>query len=149
MHALGYPQLFRVRLAAAVLPAGRRLLRDLQGAPGDHRLVEVRTAQRERPVPELHGALRIRADCGDGNHAFPEGVAPSPREFLGCVCELPPSGLTKVCRVLGRRQRLLYPSPEAGSRDAIPPISPARPGGPSTTSRASPEPWKNRRGGAG
>ena len=61
VHGLGHPELRRLRLAAALLPDGRRLRQDLQGARRDDGLGEVRS--RPRPaLRQLHGALRIRAD---------------------------------------------------------------------------------------
>src|SRR5262249_58403752 len=61
VHAVGDPELLAVRLATTVLPDGRRLHRDLQGADRDHGLVEVRPRQRPA-LRQLHGALRLRAD---------------------------------------------------------------------------------------
>jgi hopanoid biosynthesis associated radical SAM protein HpnH len=63
------------RLAAAVLPDGRRLRQDLQGADRYHRLGEVRA----RPGPavrELHGALRLRAVRRAGHGGVAPGVDP-------------------------------------------------------------------------
>src|SRR5438309_346171 len=76
VHPVGHPVVLRVRVAAAVLPAGRRLRGDVPRAGRDDRLVEVRPPQRERPVPELHGPLRVRADRGPRHDAFAQGVAP-------------------------------------------------------------------------
>ena len=47
MHALGQSHVQRLRLAEAVLPAGRRLLRHVPGAARQHRLVELRPRQRQ------------------------------------------------------------------------------------------------------
>ena len=74
VHGVGNPELLGVRMAAAVLPDGRRVREDLPGARRHDRLVEVRA--RPRPaVRELHGALRLRADGGDRHHQVAEGVA--------------------------------------------------------------------------
>jgi hopanoid biosynthesis associated radical SAM protein HpnH len=60
VHRLGNPELFGLRLAAALLPDGRRLREDLQGARRDDGVGEVRP--RPRPaLRQLHGALRVRA----------------------------------------------------------------------------------------
>ncbi len=47
MHALGQPDLQHLRLAAALLPARRRLLRDVSRADGDDRLGPLRPRQRQ------------------------------------------------------------------------------------------------------
>ncbi len=71
VHAVGEPDLQRVRLAEALLPARRRGLRaELQGAHGDHGLGQVR----RRPQPEvrqLHGALRLRGHGGRAHDREP------------------------------------------------------------------------------
>ena len=61
VHAVGHPELLALRLAAALLPDGRRLHGDVQGADRDHGLVEVRPRQRPA-LRQLHGPLRLRAD---------------------------------------------------------------------------------------
>ena len=61
VHAVGHPELLALRLAAALLPDGRRLHGDLQGADRDDGLVEVRPRQRSA-LRQLHGPLRLRAD---------------------------------------------------------------------------------------
>ena len=69
VHAVGDPELLALRLAAALLPDGGRLHRDVQGADRDDRLVEVRPRQRPA-LRQLHGALRLRADGRAGDHAL-------------------------------------------------------------------------------
>ena len=55
LHALGQPDTHLFRLAAALLPARRRLRQDLQGADGNDRLGPVRHRQL-RKMRRLHGA---------------------------------------------------------------------------------------------
>ena len=55
LHALGQPDAQRLRLAAALLPAGRRLCQDLRRADGRDRLGQVRHRQL-REMRRLHGA---------------------------------------------------------------------------------------------
>ena len=70
----GIPIVLDLRLAAALLPDGRRLHADLQGADRDDRLVEVRPRQRPA-LRQLHGPLRLRADGGAGGDALAEADA--------------------------------------------------------------------------
>ena len=65
--AWGDPVLLAVRLAAALLPDGRRLRQDLQGAARDDRLEKLRPGQGPA-LRQLHGALRLRADRRDRHH---------------------------------------------------------------------------------
>ncbi len=51
VHGVGDPELLGLRLAAAVLPDGRRLRRDLPGAGRDDRLGAVRPRQGRRAAP--------------------------------------------------------------------------------------------------
>ena len=76
VHAVGYPVLLDLRLAAALLPAGRRLLRDVPRAGGDHRLVEVRPAGGDPQCRELHGPLRLRAVRRARDHGLAQGIDP-------------------------------------------------------------------------
>ena len=55
MHAVGQPDAHRVRLAEALLPAGRGLREDLSRADGRHQLGQLRRRQ-VREVRRLHGA---------------------------------------------------------------------------------------------
>ena len=82
--AVGDPELLAVRLAAAVLPDGRRLHRDLQGAAGDDRLGQVRPRQGPA-LRQLHGALRLRADGGARDDAVAEAVAPRAGPVVSCA----------------------------------------------------------------
>ena len=66
VHAVGNPLLFGFWLATAVLFAGRRLHRDVQGAHRNDGLVQVRTRPGP-PLPQLHGSLRLRAQRGAGH----------------------------------------------------------------------------------
>lgn len=63
VHGLGDPVLFGVRLAAALLPHGRRVRPDLPGAGRGDRLGRLRPGTRPA-LRQLHGALRLRADGG-------------------------------------------------------------------------------------
>ena len=75
LHALGQSDPHRVRLAAALLSARRRLCQDLQGADGGHRLGRLRHRQL-REMRRLHGALRLRGYGRDGcGEAAVEGRA--------------------------------------------------------------------------
>ena len=66
VHAVGHPVVLAAGLAAAVLPARRRVRADVPGAHRDHRLGRVRPGQGPA-VRQLHGALRVRADGGAGH----------------------------------------------------------------------------------
>ena len=63
--------------------------RDVPGAGGDHRLVEVRTAEREHAVRELHGALRLRADRGPRDDGFAEAIHPGRRHHVATLADPP------------------------------------------------------------
>src|SRR3989442_7079453 len=67
VHALGQPDLQRLRLAAPLLSPAGRLRGDVRGAARDHPLGKLRAAERQREVPRLHGALRVRA-VGGASH---------------------------------------------------------------------------------
>ena len=56
VHGVGDTQLLRAGLAATVLPDGRRLCHQLQGAGGDHGLGCVRSGE-GRALQQLHGPL--------------------------------------------------------------------------------------------
>ena len=73
VHPLGDPFLFGFRLAAALLLAGRRLYRDLQGAHRDDGLVQVR-ARPGSSLPQLHGPLRVRTQRRAGHRRQRPGV---------------------------------------------------------------------------
>ena len=78
--AWGIPELLAVRLAAAVLPDVRRLHRDLQRAARDDRLERLRPRQGPA-LRELHGPLRLRADCGAADDALAAPVAARARRL--------------------------------------------------------------------
>jgi len=67
--AWGIPFLLTARLAEAVLPDGRRVRENVQGADRDHRLGLLRPGQGPA-LRELHGALRVRAVGGTGHHGI-------------------------------------------------------------------------------
>ena len=73
--AWGIPSYSLLGLAAAVLPARRRLRQDLQGAHRDHRLGRVRPRQGPA-LRQLHGALRLRADRGGRDDGLAAGDDP-------------------------------------------------------------------------
>ena len=80
LHRLGDPELLAVRLAAPLLPDGRRLHGDLQRADRDDRLEQVRA--RPRPaLRELHGPLRLRADRGAADDPLAAPVAARARRL--------------------------------------------------------------------
>src|SRR5207302_6662052 len=64
MHAVGQPDLQRLRLAEALLPPAGRIRANLSRADGRDGVVEVRPQEREPALPGLHGALRVRAERG-------------------------------------------------------------------------------------
>ena len=66
LHAVGQSDPDRVRLAAALLSARRRLHQDLQGADGRDRLGFLRHRQL-RKVRRLHGAQRLRGHRHSGH----------------------------------------------------------------------------------
>ena len=74
VHAVGQPHAHRVRLAAALLSAWRRLREDLQGADGRYRLGQVRHRQL-REVCRLHGAFGLRSDRRHGCRQEPWKIA--------------------------------------------------------------------------
>ena len=91
--AWAIPELLAARLAAPVLPDGRRLREDLQGAHRDDGLGEVR-ARQGPALRQLHGALRLRALRGDGDEplASPVVARAAPR-LISCrvgACADPP-----------------------------------------------------------
>ena len=59
MHALGQPVVQHLWLAAAVLPARRRLLPIVPRADGNDRLGRLRPQERQPQMPRLHGPLRL------------------------------------------------------------------------------------------
>ena len=69
LHRVGHPELLAVRLAAPLLPDGRRLHGDLQRADRDDRLGAVR-ARQGPALRKLHGPLRLRADRGAADDAL-------------------------------------------------------------------------------
>ena len=69
LHPLGQADPQRVRLAAPLLPARRRLRQDLPGADGQHRLGQIRH-RRLREVRRLHGPLRLREHRRDGRRGL-------------------------------------------------------------------------------
>jgi organic radical activating enzyme len=77
VHPVGDPLVLAQGLAEALLPDGGRLHGDLQGAPGDHRLGELRPGQGPA-LRQLHGALRLRADGRAGDHGLAQGEPPRP-----------------------------------------------------------------------
>ena len=80
LHRVGDPELLAVRLAASLLPHVRRLRGDLRGADRDDRLEQLRA--RTRPaLRELHGALRLRADCRAADDALAAPVTPRSRRL--------------------------------------------------------------------
>ena len=81
VHAVGDPELLDLRLAAALLPDGGRVHRDLQGADRDDRLGPVR-ARQGRPLCQLHGPLRLRADGGAALDELAARVAARRRRAL-------------------------------------------------------------------
>ena len=68
-------------LAEALLPARRRLRRDLAGTPGDHGLGQVRPRQGPA-LRQLHGPLRLRAHRGPRHDGLPQGEPPRPRRLM-------------------------------------------------------------------
>ena len=62
MHAVGKPDLQRVRLAEALLLARRRLRANVRRTAQLDRLERLRSRQRQPEVPQLHDALRLRTD---------------------------------------------------------------------------------------
>lgn len=58
-----------------LLPDGGRLCADVPGADREDRLGQVRPRQ-GRPLRQLHGALRLRADRRPGHHGLAQGVHP-------------------------------------------------------------------------
>src|SRR5581483_8669043 len=81
VHAVGNPVVLVARLAEALLPARRRVRRDVAGIPRHDGVREVRTRQ-EPALRELYGALRIRAERGARDDGFAEGVAARRRRLL-------------------------------------------------------------------
>ena len=78
VHAVGQSDPHRVRLAEALLFAGRRLCQDLPRAHGHHRVGQVRRRQ-VREVRRLHGPLRLRGLGGEGHgSATVEGARGDP-----------------------------------------------------------------------
>src|SRR6185295_19477941 len=57
----------RLRLAASVLSPPGGLRGELRGSDAGHPLGALRQAQRQREVPRLHGALRVRGHRRPGN----------------------------------------------------------------------------------
>src|ERR1700682_712254 len=89
MHAVGQSYLQHLRLAAALLPAARRLRQDIPRADGRDRLVELRPQERQPALPGLHGALRVRAErrprrvqftARDGSYLGRHGDGPDMRD---------------------------------------------------------------------
>ena len=78
VHAVGRSLVLAVRLAAAVLPAGRRVRRDVRRTARDDRLGEVRPGQGPA-LRQLHGALRLRAERRAGHHELAAGEHPRHR----------------------------------------------------------------------
>ena len=81
VHPVGHTQLLGVRLAAALLPDGRRLRLDLPGTPRHHRLVPVRPRQGSS-LRQLHGPLRLRTERGARHHAITTGEPPRCRNIM-------------------------------------------------------------------
>ena len=75
VHRVGHPVVLAARLAAALLPARRRLRQHVQGADRDHRLGRLRPGQGPA-LRQLHGPLRLRADRGARHHGLAAGVDP-------------------------------------------------------------------------
>ena len=86
LHCMGHPLLLAARLAAALLPDGRRLREDLQRADRDHRLGRLRPGQGPA-LCQLHGALRLRAVGGAGDYVVTARVDPraARRVAFGCA----------------------------------------------------------------
>ncbi len=98
VHAVGHPELLDLRLAAALLPHGRRLHRDLPRADRDDRLVAVRPGQR-RPLRQLHGPLRLRADSRPPLAQLgARGVSVARRALIGFRTAAPRSGFVDSAR---------------------------------------------------
>src|SRR5262249_6359649 len=75
MHAVGQPELQRLRLAEALLPAQRRLREVVQGTDRDYRVGEVRPQERQPALPRLYGPLRLRTHGGDRRDEKPQEYA--------------------------------------------------------------------------
>src|SRR6266542_3717890 len=127
-HFLGVQEtteLLDLRLAEALLPDVGRLREDLQGAGRGDRLVQVRPRQRPA-LRQLHGALRLRAERGAGDHGQPEGVAARGDRALASAPRLaeaqgePP--VQAGCRALEARRQA-----DPGGREDLGPVGGDRP----------------------
>src|SRR5581483_3672089 len=74
VHAVGHPVVLVARLAEALLPARRRVRRDLAGV-SRHDRVRGLWPRQEPALCELHGALRVRTERGVRDDGLAQGVA--------------------------------------------------------------------------